>query len=254
MEPYYGFTLSGDGRYLLDDFTVTHNTMALCGIAAHALQYGGRVLYYSLEMGETDIVDRIDANISKVPMAQLRERADFVREAVEEWYDSNGGALVVKQLPSYQTTSQTIERHMKQIRAENKFKPTLLIVDSGDFMSASDGHRERHDLELGSVYSELRGLAVSWGVPCWTASWARREALAKEIVTMGDVAESWRKVGISDIGVAICGTEEEFQSGVLRLYVAWCRFAAGGFVLGPYHSGFRQGCFIDNEKAPEDVI
>ncbi len=26
VENYYGFTLSGDGRYLLDDFTVTHNT------------------------------------------------------------------------------------------------------------------------------------------------------------------------------------------------------------------------------------
>ncbi len=26
VEPYYGFTLSGDGRYLLDDFTITHNT------------------------------------------------------------------------------------------------------------------------------------------------------------------------------------------------------------------------------------
>jgi len=25
-EPYYGFTLDGDGRYLLDDFTITHNT------------------------------------------------------------------------------------------------------------------------------------------------------------------------------------------------------------------------------------
>jgi len=26
VEPYYGFTLDGDGRYLLDDFTVTHNS------------------------------------------------------------------------------------------------------------------------------------------------------------------------------------------------------------------------------------
>ena len=26
MEPYHGFTLDGDGRYLMDDFTVTHNS------------------------------------------------------------------------------------------------------------------------------------------------------------------------------------------------------------------------------------
>jgi hypothetical protein len=31
---YYGFTLSGDGLYLLGDFTVTHNTVVLLGITA----------------------------------------------------------------------------------------------------------------------------------------------------------------------------------------------------------------------------
>ena len=30
---YYGFTLDGDGRYLLDDFTVTHNTVCLSEIS-----------------------------------------------------------------------------------------------------------------------------------------------------------------------------------------------------------------------------
>ena len=32
QEPYYGFTLDGDGRYLLDDFTVTHNTVMFSDI------------------------------------------------------------------------------------------------------------------------------------------------------------------------------------------------------------------------------
>ena len=30
---YYGFTLDGDGRFLLGDFTVTHNTVTFCSIA-----------------------------------------------------------------------------------------------------------------------------------------------------------------------------------------------------------------------------
>jgi len=46
--PYYGFTLDGDGRYLLDDFTVTHNsgkTLAYAAPAiAHALATNTQVL------------------------------------------------------------------------------------------------------------------------------------------------------------------------------------------------------------------
>lgn len=33
---YYGFTLDGDGRFLLGDFTVTHNTFTLCYAASQA--------------------------------------------------------------------------------------------------------------------------------------------------------------------------------------------------------------------------
>ena len=35
---YYGFTLDGDGRYLLEDFTVTHNTVCMAEISAMAMR------------------------------------------------------------------------------------------------------------------------------------------------------------------------------------------------------------------------
>ena len=40
---YYGFTLDGDGRYLLDDFTVTHNTVCLSEISAMELRRDRRI-------------------------------------------------------------------------------------------------------------------------------------------------------------------------------------------------------------------
>lgn len=42
--PYYGFTLTGDGRYLLDDFTVTHNTGKTVVFAHLLAQRTGRSL------------------------------------------------------------------------------------------------------------------------------------------------------------------------------------------------------------------
>lgn len=45
VEPYYGFTLTGDGRYLLDDFTVTHNTGKTITGLDYARKKGGRLLW-----------------------------------------------------------------------------------------------------------------------------------------------------------------------------------------------------------------
>ena len=44
---YIGFTVDGDNRYLLDDFTITHNcgkTIVMADVADKAVQEGGRVL------------------------------------------------------------------------------------------------------------------------------------------------------------------------------------------------------------------
>jgi len=44
VEDYYGFTLAGDGRYLLADFTVTHNTGKTVTFSELARRLGGRTL------------------------------------------------------------------------------------------------------------------------------------------------------------------------------------------------------------------
>ena len=48
---YYGFTLDGDGRFLLGDFTVTHNTYTLLKLAT---ELGGRIAMVDTEHGSAE--------------------------------------------------------------------------------------------------------------------------------------------------------------------------------------------------------
>lgn len=48
---YFGFMLDGNGRFLLDDFTVTHNTTFALNMAARQASLGINVLFASLEQG-----------------------------------------------------------------------------------------------------------------------------------------------------------------------------------------------------------
>jgi len=59
---YYGFTLDGDGRFLLGDFTVTHNTLT----AEVFAEYQSRPLY-TMEMGEVGTnLETVEMNLNKI--------------------------------------------------------------------------------------------------------------------------------------------------------------------------------------------
>jgi len=222
-------------------------------VAYHVLSLGGTVFYYSLEMGEADLVDRMDAAISRTPIDLLQEKADFVNEAVGDWLSQTKGRMLVKQFPSYKTTVSDLEMHTQMLSIERGLEPTMLIVDSADFCGVKNAGRDSSRYEaLGQVYSELRGMAVTWQCPMWTATWANRESLEKKVVTMGDIAESFKKAGIADLGVAICGSEEERQSGILRLYTAFCRFASAGVMLGPYKNNYEMGLSVKGSAGDDD--
>lgn len=82
VDDYYGFTIDGDHLFCLEDFTVTHNTWLLC-FMAHLLdlvisEYEkvhetklGDILFISNEMGEEEIMERLDCIRFRLPYAKF---------------------------------------------------------------------------------------------------------------------------------------------------------------------------------------
>ena len=56
---YYGFTLDGNHRYLLSDFTVTHNTSITFGILNSTSLDGIRSMFFSLDMAAPQVYQRL---------------------------------------------------------------------------------------------------------------------------------------------------------------------------------------------------
>lgn len=228
-------------------------SMFLNTVAHHSLTIGGTVVYYSLEMSESELVDRMDSAISQVPNNdQLRLRASYVEECVTRWFEDMGCKLFIKQFPSYQTTPRDLRSHLELMRVEYGVQPTMLVVDSADFCSPTVASKQGRYEDAGQIYSELKGIGTDWRCPVWTGSWAKRDSLAKKIVTMGDVAESFKKVGVADLGVAICGTEDEREAGLVRLYTAFCRYTSANEQLGPFRNNFECGLMAKGGKVDDD--
>ena len=92
---YYGFTIDGNGKYLLDSFTVTHNTSFAMQIAWNIANSNSRALFLSLEMSKEQLVERLLSHVMEINNTELR------RGVISEENDSKIEAFrkITEELP-----------------------------------------------------------------------------------------------------------------------------------------------------------
>lgn len=93
MDDYYGFTLDGDGRYLLDDFTVTHNSGKSIVIADLCTRLDGRILVVThrkelLEQNEAKLagMGRSDLGVYSAGLSRREMDARVIFGGVQSIY------------------------------------------------------------------------------------------------------------------------------------------------------------------------
>ena len=222
---------------------------ALVTVATHVMNLGGTVVFYSFEMAETDLVDRIDSAVTMVPLDQLRQHADHVKGAVEAWLARTGGACIVKKFPARTTTTSDVRAHLQHLRAERSVSPTVLVFDYADKMASADAKRYEKDHQVvGAVYDELRNLGAEFGCPVWTASQTNSEGDEAQVVGGHHIARSREKYANADVLVSINRTEEEKRQEQLRLHLIKVRYAPDGMTIGPLRSDYGHGLLVARRR------
>jgi replicative DNA helicase len=161
---FFGFTLDGDGRFLLGDFTVTHNTSFASQICDSAVTHGFRALMFSME------VDPVDVYIRDVERTAKRSRWDLlnhdatVRENTQDalvaaqsaLLSSTTGKVVYGEPISVEGIRQAILTERLRGGAVN-----LVVVDHAQVALPSSGERKGMPryLEVKSIAEGLRAVA-----------------------------------------------------------------------------------------------
>ena len=197
---------------------------AVIAMAAHAAKLGYNVLYYTLELSETYVARRIDANLLNVPVDKILSH----RTEIEQLVENLPGKIKVKEFPSGKTTLDTIEQHIEQLKTQYEFIPDIIFIDYIDLLknSARDRLEGTED-----IYTSIRGLARELGLPIVTPSQANRTGANSEIIEGSNIAGSYSKLMIGDIVVSLARNRNDKLNGTGRWHVMKNRLGADGMTF-----------------------
>lgn len=175
-------------------------SMMLVKFACTALEAGKQVIYYTFELQESAIGNRVDACLTGVPIKDVIEFPDVIRETITD-ISKRGGNLIIKEFPTGSASLNTIKSHLKVLEREGII-PDIIIVDYADIMKAVSSFSEKR-FALTSIYEGLRGMAMEMNIPIWTASQAGRTAIDKDKFSLDVISESLGKAQTADVIIGI---------------------------------------------------
>ena len=197
-------------------------SLYMCHLAAAALTEGRNVLYITMEMAEERIAERIDANLLNVPIDQLENLSkDMFTTKVQDLARKTTGKLIVKEYPTGSAHVGHFRALLNELKLKKQFEPDIIFVDylnicASSRMKAMGGSINSYTY-IKAIAEELRGLAVEFDVPLWSATQTTRSGFSNSDVGLEDTSESFGLPATADLMFALISTEELEQLGQLMV-------------------------------------
>ena len=193
-------------------------SLFMCHVAAASLVQGRNVLYITMEMAEERIAERIDANLLNCPIDQLDKLSkDQFTTKVNDIARKTTGKLIIKEYPTGSAHSGHFRALLNELKLKRQFEPDLIFIDylnicSSSRMKAMGGSINSYTY-IKAIAEELRGLAVEFNVPVFSATQTTRSGFSNSDVGLEDTSESFGLPATADLMFALISTEELEKQG-----------------------------------------
>jgi len=193
--------------------TGSGKSLFMCHLAAAAMTQGQNVLYITMEMSEYKIAERIDANLLDINIQDLKktENSSFISK-VSAIKSKTSGQLVVKEYPTASAHAGHFRALLTELKMKKDFKPDLIFIDylnicSSSRLSGSTAGTNSYGY-VKAIAEELRGLAVEFDVPIWSATQTNRDGFGNTDVDLTNTSESIGLSSTVDLQIALVVTDE----------------------------------------------
>lgn len=192
--------------------TAVGKSLAMCHMAASYFMDGRNVLYITLEMAQERIAERIDANLLNTPIQNLQsipEEQYLTR--INNLKQKTAGRLFVKEYPTATATSTHFRSLLNELKLKKNFVPDVMFVDYLNIAASSrlgNGHTANSYTYVKAIAEELRGLAVEFNMPIWSATQTNRQGFVSTDIGLENTSESFGLPATADFMIALWSTDE----------------------------------------------
>lgn len=190
-----------------------------------------KVLHVTLELSEFKTKQRYVSAFTKTATKELIDKKDHVVGIMDREIASyGGGGLLIYEFPPEEISVDTIYQIVKWLKKHKSWIPDVVIVDYLELMLSRRPQYNKEDyIRQKRVSTELRGLASNENVLLFSATQTNRDQPTTKkgnegggggVIDVNRVAESYGKMMPGDYVVSLNQSQEEYQTGRLRFYIA----------------------------------
>ena len=234
-------------------------SLFMCHVASSYLLQGLNVLYITLEMAEERIAERIDANLLDVTMEDLHDMPHQLYEGkITKLREKTQGQLIIKEYPTAAAHSGHFKALMNELALKKSFRPDVIFIDYLNICASSrfKGGNISSYFYVKAIAEELRGLAVEFNVPIFSATQTTRTGFVSTDIGLEDTAESFGLPATADFMFALVSNEELEQLGQMKVKQLKNRYndpsINRAFIIGVDRSKMR--LFDVQQRAQTDLV
>ena len=196
-------------------------SLSLCHFSAGYLNLGKNVLYISLELSEEELSKRIDANLMNITMDDLMVLPkDLYDKKIGAIRQKTNGRLIIKEFATATASTIHFRSLLNELNLKKGFVPDVIMVDYLNICASSrikPGNGVNSYTYVKAIAEELRGLAVEFNVPIWSATQLTRSGYTSTDPGMEDTSESFGLPATADFFFALVVTEQMTQLGQIMV-------------------------------------
>ena len=195
-------------------------TMFMTHLASSVLLQGKNVLYITLEMAEERIAERIDANLFDVTIDDLHTMPKQLYDnKLSKLQNKTTGQLIIKEYPTASAHSGHFRSLLNELALKKSFRPQVIFIDYLNICASSrfKGGNISSYFYIKAIAEELRGLAVEFDVPIFSATQTTRTGYVSTDIGLEDTSESFGLPATADFMFALMSNEELEALGQMKV-------------------------------------
>ena len=195
-------------------------SLFMCHCASSFLTQGQNVLYITLEMAEERIAERIDANLFDVTIDDLHVMPkELYDNKLNKLEGKTKGKLIIKEYPTASAHAGHFRSLLNELSLKKSFKPQVIFIDYLNICASSrfKGGNISSYFYIKAIAEELRGLAVEFDVPIFSATQTTRTGFVSTDIGLEDTSESFGLPATADFMFALMSNEELESLGQMKV-------------------------------------